>query len=407
MENVCEKLTLLNYETDFCSTGKPPWPLLSLTYFAIPSPTNNQNEQFFYFTSLTAWLLGKAGRNFPAPQQFDDPNATCTNILTELKALGFATPSYAPAKLKQGFGEAVCGVLEGLTDLVFERSGYKFQKPAYKEEPEIQVEVVDEDDPSLGTAAGGADPTKIDDNVEADDEDVEEEAYITQATPTKPSATAGPAGRSADDAGGAGDDDTLIASNIDPEAWRQEVERVAPQLRVTTVADAKDWRSHIEQTHQYYKSIGASFPETKTALEKVAFGVEDSVEKLATREKYINHQFENLTSEYRAAREQLATVQEKYNINAEKLAEKTNELARISEQLEAVKTTMEERGETISDTSPLVKIKQAIKTLRAELQQMEVRIGVVGHTLMSKTIKTKQQSAAASPGDDEDSDVVL
>ena len=406
MENVLEKLKLLDYEAGFCAPAKPPWPLLDATTFAIPSPANNQNAQFFHFTSLTAWLLSKAGRSFPTPQQFDDPNTTCTNILTECKALGFAAPSFAPTKLKQGFGDAVCGVLEGLTDLVFERSGYKFKKPEYKAEPELEPEIVNDEDPALGTAAGGADAAKIDDDVEAED-DYEEDAYVqpsaaAAAAPSGPAADGGSYGAAAGGAAMPDDEATaLMVSTVDAELWRQEVERVAPQLRVTTVADAKDWRSHVEQTHHYHRGIQKSFPEAKSALEKVRLAVEDSVEKLGTREKYINHQFENLTSEYRSVREQLGVVQEKYNRNAEVLAEKTNELARISEELEAVKLTMEERGETISDTSPLVKIKQAIKTLKAELQQMEVRIGVVEHTLLQKSVTSLQGKAASAPGSPE------
>ena len=121
MDNIVDKLKLLDYERDFCKQKRPPFVPLTRTYFAYPPPSNNQNEQFFYFTSLTAWLLGIAGRNFQAPAQFDDPNAACSNIIMELKDVGFATPNFPPTKLKQGHGEAVCGVLDNLLDLVLER----------------------------------------------------------------------------------------------------------------------------------------------------------------------------------------------------------------------------------------------------------------------------------------------
>jgi hypothetical protein len=48
-----------------------------------PPISNNQNEQFHYFTSLVAYLLKLAGRtSFQPPAQFDDPNAAwwgCTS----------------------------------------------------------------------------------------------------------------------------------------------------------------------------------------------------------------------------------------------------------------------------------------------------------------------------------------
>ena len=53
------------------------------------------------------------------------------------------------------------------------------------------------------------------------------------------------------------------------------------------------------------------------------------------------------------------------------------ELANISEELEAVKAEMDQRGTSMTDAGPLVKIKQALTRLKAECTQMEIRIGVV------------------------------
>lgn len=45
----------------------------------------------------------------------------------------------------------------------------------------------------------------------------------------------------------------LQASKVDPTAWRMEVERVAPRLRITLNANAKDWRSHLEEVQTHCK----------------------------------------------------------------------------------------------------------------------------------------------------------
>lgn len=37
------------------------------------------------FCTLAAWLINKAGRPFEQPQEYDDPNATISNILSELR----------------------------------------------------------------------------------------------------------------------------------------------------------------------------------------------------------------------------------------------------------------------------------------------------------------------------------
>lgn len=38
------------------------------------------------FFTLAAWLINKAGRPFEQPQEYDDPNATISNILSELRS---------------------------------------------------------------------------------------------------------------------------------------------------------------------------------------------------------------------------------------------------------------------------------------------------------------------------------
>lgn len=62
----------------------PPSPLvLNRHYFALPT---NPGEQFYMFCTLAAWLINKAGRHFEQPQEYDDPNATISNILSELRS---------------------------------------------------------------------------------------------------------------------------------------------------------------------------------------------------------------------------------------------------------------------------------------------------------------------------------
>lgn len=56
--------------------------------------------------------------------------------------------------------------------------------------------------------------------------------------------------------------------------------------------------------------------------------------------------------------------QERHGKSSEAISELTNELGRVTEELEEIKRVLDERGSNISDTSPVVKIKEAIKTLK-------------------------------------------
>ncbi len=77
----------------------------------------------------------------PKPDQFDDPNATCSNICTfiyfnpdianELKKIGVPF-EFGPTKLKQGYGEAAIYVLQSLVDLAFAHLKINLQPPVHR-----------------------------------------------------------------------------------------------------------------------------------------------------------------------------------------------------------------------------------------------------------------------------------
>lgn len=386
MELLVDKLRLLDYERDFCKKKKPHRKPLTRAYFAVPPPSNNQSEQFYYFSSLAAWLLQQAGMEYPSPKEFADPIETCTNIMNALKRLGFATPSYHAAKLSTAHGKEVVGILDALIDLVLEKRGFSLKRAVYQ--PDNYPEHPDvEDDADAANAAAG----EMADEVGEQKEEEEEEAYMDGLRP--PEKNSG-----LEDAA----DKQILASKVDPTLWKLELERVGPRLRITLASDAKDWRSHLDQAHQHQTDILNAWPESKTHLDRLGTDLNGSLDKLITREKILNEQFDHLLQQYRAQRIQLIDLQETYNKRTESISERNNELHRIQEQLEEVKRIMDERGSNISDTSPVVRIKNAIKKLTEELREMEVRIGVVSHTLLSLNVKDKHRMQTVVDSDDED-----
>ncbi|NWY46791.1 IFT57 protein, partial [Sylvia atricapilla] len=81
MEDLLDKLKLLNYEEE--ALRRHNMRPLSRHYFALPT---NPGEQFFMFCTLAAWLISKAGHPFEQPQEYDDPNAVISNVLSELRS---------------------------------------------------------------------------------------------------------------------------------------------------------------------------------------------------------------------------------------------------------------------------------------------------------------------------------
>lgn len=61
-------------------------------FVSSPHLVSNPGEQFYLFTVIAAWLINVAGRPFTEPQEYDEPNATVSNILSELRAFVSEAP---------------------------------------------------------------------------------------------------------------------------------------------------------------------------------------------------------------------------------------------------------------------------------------------------------------------------
>ncbi|MEW5304574.1 MAG: hypothetical protein WDW36_007176 [Sanguina aurantia] len=390
-----DKLKLLNYEKDFCKKGKKPYRKpFSRGYFACPlSSSSTGSEQFFYFTSLVSWLMFLAGVEFSPPKEHDDPNLACSNLVAGMKKLGFASPSFHPQKLTVGFGKEVVGVLEGLVDFVMERQAVAVRRPIYA--PDGYNDDGGGDDEAEAAAMEGMDEMAVAESPGYE----EEEAYMEPVRSGGGGETVG--GSAPRDQA----DKQMLVSKVDPALWRVELERVAPKLRITLAADSKDWRSHLDEAHQHHQAISSIWPDSKVSLERLRTDLNGSLDKLMTRERYLNEQFDSLMLKYRGSRGLLQDIQDLYNKRTEVISERNGELHRISDQLEDIKGVMDERGSNIADATPVVRIKNAIKKLNEELHDMEVRIGVVSHTLLQLSLKNKRQLfAQALATSDEDDD---
>lgn len=121
MEDLLDKLKLINYDTEFTTQFKiKP---ISRHYFAVPT---NPGEQFYIFSSLAAWLIQQSGIAFETPQESDDPNTTISNILDVLRNTGTAI-DFPPSRLKQGWGEHVIFVLDHLADKALRKKHFAWK----------------------------------------------------------------------------------------------------------------------------------------------------------------------------------------------------------------------------------------------------------------------------------------
>lgn len=299
--------------------------------------------------------------------EYDDPNTVITNMLVVLKKIGVEVTG-VPGKLKQGYGESVCILLHRILKEVL-RQNFEWQTPAFPDEGYAEEADVDSD----------AEIHSVDEDDMLDDGEEDELMYQEQ-----------PLEKPDEDSD---DEHQVLEGSIDPKEWLLEVERVAPKLKIQIPNDSKEWRSHLEQTTGFKLAIDKQFPSAKNQLEKLSKELNAELETIRSKENFINSQFDHRALDYRHQAEELAQVQTQYTELNEVVMNLQNELKTLSEELEDVKSSTEEHSSTVTDTTPIVKMKDAFKRLRVDTRQLEVRIGVVSHTLMQAKLRQKPQDA--------------
>jgi estrogen-related receptor beta like 1 len=230
--------------------------------------------------------------------------------------------------------------LDSLLDLI----PIEFHLPVYAEEDACEEAAVDED--------AEVEAEEMADEVGAADVEEDEMYY-----------------HGGDDAGQVGEGrykltDSILDASVAPDAWRLELERVTPQLKMQVLSDPKEWRNRLVNTKSHHAKVAELTPETHATVERLADDLERTLAAVRKAEKKLSQQLQGEILEYTAKQEEMRAKQEGLAASSEQINTLTNELAAVSDELETVKARMEERGNSMSDTSPLIKIKSAQRPLQ-------------------------------------------
>jgi len=268
-------------------------------------------------------------------------------------------------KLKQGHGEAICNVLDFLADKALAAKGHQWQPPEHEDTPDLEEADVDED----------ADLGDIEDEAEVMEE---EEAMFSEVVAPLEEEIDDPAARE------------MITASIDALEWKTELERVGPRLKMPESLLSKEWRAHIEQTKEHERRIQATLPTAQGHMQSMSGQIKDAVEKMRTKEQSINNQFESVRQEYEVMKGEMKTAEDKVTSTRSNVNELTDQMNGIVEQLDEMKDDMSSRENSATDTSPLIQIKQALQTIKGDVNSFELRIGVVSHTLMQAKLRSSK-----------------
>lgn len=347
---VLDKLHLLKIDTEL----RPQIKMKPMSrYYFITS--TNPGEQFYVFASTAAWLIRKSGRNLEQPNEEDDPNTIIASIIDILKEMDI-TVDFSSHKLKQGFGEQVCYILNTLADEALKKENFEWQKP-----------VVDITEPE-GTPD---DLDQVEDETEIILDKVEEEMAIYSEESE---------GEYAEE-----NESNNLANKVhDWEAWKLELERVAPALRLKITADGRDWRARHSQMRTYKDELFERYKTAGAQLNKMYGNLSSIMDKVVARENILNDQFSSLVQEYGSLLDELNKATNEYKEANAGLSERQEMLNELTARVESIKQKTESKGSSMNDNSPLVTAKKAVATLKKDIQEMDLQIIVLLWLLTSK-----------------------
>jgi estrogen-related receptor beta like 1 len=135
-EGSLEKLKILNYERDYCK--KLNRKFFNRVHFAVQG--SNPIIQFDDFIGICTWLISdiKKKNDLFKKEEFDDPNIVVNKLIYALTKIDpeFRLPT-PNQKLKAAYGEAVCTVLEFLTDKALGKRGFQWSNPIHVTNEEV------------------------------------------------------------------------------------------------------------------------------------------------------------------------------------------------------------------------------------------------------------------------------
>lgn len=177
----------------------------------------------------------------------------------------------------------------------------------------------------------------------------------------------------------------IIRSKIDGREWMNEYEQMLPQLKLANRfldETGNNWRIRFEELKKRNHLINNEHKKSNDGLNRIELDVQKSLDRLESRERYVQQQMHALCNELLAYRSELNRSMDNYQQINGGVISKSRRLAELNEQIQRVKTETEKREQFINDKAPLIQIKKSLAKLKLEINELNIKIGVGMRNLM-------------------------
>eukprot|EP00698_Gefionella_okellyi_P000596 TRINITY_DN10516_c0_g1_i1.p1 TRINITY_DN10516_c0_g1~~TRINITY_DN10516_c0_g1_i1.p1 ORF type:complete len:649 (-),score=138.75 TRINITY_DN10516_c0_g1_i1:120-2066(-) len=350
-----DKLQILGYEAVCRKAGVPPIPAInfaiSMKQTTAQATQASAQQQWHVFIRLAIWLAREGNIKVPIVPT-ESPPVVAEQLARAAAAAGVEVPAKG---LQSPYGPAACLALTALADAALTARKVVFRPVVIKESAAI-----------LDSA----------DDVVGDDNDNGEEDIATAIS---------------DDEDTTGTDPTAMSSSIQEEhilsgmdidtaaAWRLEVERVTPLLAVPPVA--KSWRGSVTTMTQTLDTISGTVTETRTGLRQISADIRDELIQQSSSERNLADRLSALIDLRRGKQDECNRVSEQFRQTTGVVDALSNELQNLNDNVDEIKSKLDQRGSEMSESGGLVEIRKAVKNLQSEIATLDVRIGVANGRL--------------------------
>jgi len=371
---VMEWLKIMNWEEEWLRPRRLATP--SRHFFALDQAGGVAgHDRFSTFAGVVSWLLERCGAGPETPLTGVSEAEAATTIINELKKLSLRCDYKLPV-LKRGFGCDVCQVLEELCVVSATRGQWAW-KTLVRPDESAMDELPDGDEGEMAGDAGEGEA--VEEEEEPEMMDVEEDHSRAHLD--------------------------VIYSSISPEDWAKEATRATEALKKKMVEGRKGWQEHIGAMGNMRKVIMAEVGTSSEGLSSLFHQISEDLESMRTKEQAVQERYQDRIMAYEREKGKEAEVKQAYATQSSEVEVLADQLNELSEALDKAKDDMQEHSSSKEDSSPVVKLKQAVKKMKEETTVLSLRIGVAKQLLAQKQLAARREGTSLSPKKAADLDI--
>ena len=186
---------------------------------------------------------------------------------------------------------------------------------------------------------------------------------------------------------------SVMETSINGKEWKLELETVSHLLEDRYITGIKEWVTHLKKSKHHGKALKEIWPDSKAKLTKYSNKLNQYLEKISVRENHLNREFAELGQEYNVKWIKLQELNKEYNENISEISSLTSNLQEINEKIGDIKIEMENRNNTMTDMTPIRRLREIHNQLKSELIDLDLRIGLTRHQLDHSRLKHQPQKA--------------